>query len=445
MPFRRCTARLSAVLLTAALLTALTAVPAAAGAKYSGAFQSKAGGAKVTAKLYRSGKYRLTVSGKTLTVGKIKSGAKLKKASWKKKKSQLWTVKKRSGGGVSFISCANKNYALSATKKGLFLKKKRAEASQVFKKVAAKKAAAGGAVTNAKDGAAQHGWLSVKGTQLVDASGRPVVLHGMSSHGLQWFGNFASSGAIGATASYGANLFRAAMYTAENGYLSDKTGMYAKLCAAVDAAVSRNMYVIIDWHILSDANPRSHQGEAKAFFKKVSARYAGTPNVLYEICNEPNGGTSWKDVKTYAEAVIPVIRNNSPRSVILVGTPTWSQDVDLAAADPLSFGNIMYVCHFYAGTHFAFLREKVSTALSKGAPIFVTEWGTSDASGNGGVFTKEAATWLSFLAQHKISWANWSLCDKSESSAALKPGANADDGISSSELSASGKFVFARF
>ena len=274
---------------------------------------------------------------------------------------------------------------------------------------------------------------------------RPVVLHGMSSHGLQWFGNFASSGAIGATASYGANLFRAAMYTAENGYLSDKTGMYARLCAAVDAAIARNMYVIIDWHILSDANPRSHQGEAKAFFKKVSARYAGTPNVLYEICNEPNGGTSWKDVKTYAEAVIPVIRNNSPRAVILVGTPTWSQDVDLAAADPLSFGNIMYVCHFYAGTHFAFLREKVSTALSKGAPIFVTEWGTSDASGNGGVFTKEAATWLSFLAQHKISWANWSLCDKSESSAALKPGANADDGISSSELSASGKFVFARF
>ena len=135
----------------------------------------------------------------------------------------------------------------------------------------------------------------------------------------------------------------------------------------------------------------------------------------------------------------------SPRAVILVGTPTWSQDVDLAAADPLSFGNIMYVCHFYAGTHFAFLREKVSTALSKGAPIFVTEWGTSDASGNGGVFTKEAATWLSFLAQHKISWANWSLCDKSESSAALKPGANADDGISSSELSTSGKFVFARF
>ena len=436
------------LLLVTVLTLLFLSCPVQAAVRYNGTWQSGSGGGKVKAIHYRSGKYRLIdlKSGKTLTVSSVKKGARLKKTAWKKKAAQLWTVKKNKNGTITFLSVKNKRYALSITKEKATLEKKSGAKSMSFaKETSAPRKAGAGGISSAANGVSQNGWLSVRGTQLVNEHGSPLVLHGMSSHGLQWYSNFTTSNAIGATAAYGANLFRVAMYTEENGYLSNKSGILEKLYDAVDAALSRNMYVIIDWHILSDFNPKTHQSEAKTFFNRVSAHYANTPGVLYEICNEPNGGTGWKEIKSYANAVIPVIRKNSPRSVIIVGTPTWSQDVDVAAADPLSYANVMYAFHFYAGTHGQWLRDKVSMALSKGAPVFVSEWGTSAADGNGGVYKSAANIWISFMKQHSLSWANWSLCDKSESSAALKPGANAENGIGEKELSASGKYVFSQF
>jgi endoglucanase len=164
--------------------------------------------------------------------------------------------------------------------------------------------------------------------------------------------------------------------------------------------------------------------------------------VLYEICNEPNGNVTWNDnVKPYAETVIPVIRTNT-NAIILVGGPTWSQDLHEAAKNPINAENIMYTCHFYAGTHTDWLRQRIADC---GLPVFVSEWGTSAADGNGGVYLDEAQRWIDFMSERGISWANWSLCDKNESSAALVNGANVNDGISEDELTESGKFVFKNF
>ena len=273
-----------------------------------------------------------------------------------------------------------------------------------------------------------------------------MVLRGMSSHGLQWYGQFAGEPSIRNTARAGANVFRAAMYTGEGGYLSNPAVMTACAVAAADAAVACDMYVIIDWHILSDGDPSAHTAEAEAFFSDMARHFRDTPNVLYEICNEPNGGITWSEhVKPYAQRVISSIRAQSPRAVILVGTPTWSQDLHLAAADPLSGGNLMYTLHFYAGTHGAFLRERVDNALAAGLPVFVSEWGTSRADGSGGVFLEEAAVWLDFLDERGISWCNWSLCDKDETSATLKPGTSPEQPWTRSVLTQSGQFVFSRF
>ncbi len=295
-------------------------------------------------------------------------------------------------------------------------------------------------------GVSENGWLEVRGTQLCNEAGRPVVLRGMSSHGLQWYGQFASEGAIAATGAYGANVFRAAMYTAEGGWLSQREAMEARVAAAVDGAVRNDMYVIIDWHILSDGNPMAHVDEAADFFARMAERYRDVPNVIYEICNEPNGNVSWSgDVKPYAERVVSAIRAKSPRAVVLIGSPTWSQDVHLAAADPVEGTNLMYTLHFYAGTHGKALRDRVDGALAKGLPIFVSEWGTSRADGSGGVFLEEARVWLDFLDARGISWCNWSLCDKNETSAALRPGAPAGGPWTDAHLTQSGKFVFSRF
>lgn len=299
-----------------------------------------------------------------------------------------------------------------------------------------------------KGGVSDNGWLKVVGTQLSNEKSEPVVLHGMSSHGIQWFSEFLSKDAIKFTADSGANIFRIAMYVEENGYMTDKAAAKERVFSAVNAAVSQDMYVIIDWHILNGntANPMNYKKEAMDFFDEVSKKYASTPNVIYEICNEPNGNITWSDnIKPYAEAVIPVIRKNSPDSIVLIGTPTWSQDVDAAAKDPVSFKNIMYSFHFYAGTHGQNLRNKMDTALKLGAPIFVSEWGTSDASGDGGPYLDKAAEWMSFMKKRSLSWCNWSLCDKSEASAALKNGAYSDKKLTASDLSKSGEYVFANF
>ena len=296
-------------------------------------------------------------------------------------------------------------------------------------------------VTVRSGGVSENGWLHVEGTQLVNEHGEAVRLHGMSSHGLQWFPQFATENAIKATADYGANLFRCAMYTGEGGYLSN-SAVKETLINAVDAAIRQDMYVIIDWHILSDGDPLQNTNTAADFFAEISARYADNPAVLYEICNEPNGNITWSgNVKPYAEKIISVIRENTD-GIILVGSPTWSQDLHEAAKDPLTESNIMYTCHFYAGTHTDWLRQRI---IDCGLPVFVSEWGTSAADGNGGVYLDEAQKWIDFMNERNISWANWSLCDKNESSAALRNGANAEDGISGDELTESGAFVFGCF
>ncbi len=296
-----------------------------------------------------------------------------------------------------------------------------------------------------QNGVSANGWLQVSGTQICNERSEPLVLHGMSTHGLQWYGQYAGPQAIQNTASFGANLFRVAMYTGENGYIAQPESMKAQAIAAIDAAIAQDMYVILDWHILSDGNPMTYADQAEAFFSDMAQRYKDTPNVLYEICNEPNGNVSWQnDVKPYAQRMIQAIRAHS-RGLVLVGSPTWSQDIHLAAADPLEGENLLYTLHFYTGTHGQELRARIDDVLNKGLPVFVSEWGTSRADGSGGVFLQESAQWLDFLQERGISWANWSLCDKNETSAALKPGTPADRAWTTDDLSESGRFVFERF
>lgn len=297
-----------------------------------------------------------------------------------------------------------------------------------------------------RGGVSQNGRLKVVGAQLCNEKGEPVILRGMSSHGLQWYGNYASQQAMAATAEHGANVFRLAMYTAEGGYLSDPTGMKDKVTKGVEAAVKSDMYVIIDWHILSDGDPMNHVAEAESFFSEMAERYKDQPAIIYEICNEPNGGVTWQsNIKPYAERIVAAIRAHDKEGIILIGSGTWSQDIHTAAGDPLKGENLMYTCHFYAGTHGSWLRDRIDGVLKAGLPVFVSEWGTSAADGSGGVFERETEEWLAFLNERRISWCNWSLCDKNETSAALTPGASPEGGFDENEISPSGRIVFKHF
>jgi len=293
-----------------------------------------------------------------------------------------------------------------------------------------------------------YGRLTVTGNRLTGRSGETAQLRGVSTHGLAWYPQYVNEDAFRTLRDdWGCSVVRLAMYTAEyGGYCSSDAAQQEKMRALIDkgvqAATNLGMYVIIDWHILSDGNPNAHVGEAKAFFAEMAQKYGSYGNVLYEICNEPNGGTSWQQIKTYAAAVLPVIRQYDSTGVVLVGTPTWSQDVDLAAADPLTgYGNVMYTLHFYAATHRDALRAKLQKALNAGLPVFVSEFGVCDASGNGGLDTASADTWMTLLNKYGVSWCCWSLSNKNESSALLLSSTAKTSGWTQSELSAEGKWL----
>lgn len=290
-----------------------------------------------------------------------------------------------------------------------------------------------------------HGALSVKGADLVDQNGKKYQLYGMSTHGIAWFPQYVSMETFKTLRDdWNTNAIRLAMYTDEkNGYCAggDKEGIKRLVKQGVDYATELGMYVIIDWHILRDGNPLTYKSEAIKFFDEMSRQYAGYDNVLYEICNEPNGNASWDTIKSYANEVIPVIRANDPNSIIIVGTPTWSQDIDQALASPLKYDNVMYTLHFYAATHTDWLRNKMKNCIKAGLPVFISEFGTCDASGNGGLNYAQAEEWKKVIEEYNVSYFCWNLANKDESSSVIASYCSKVSGWSDSELSDQGKWI----
>ena len=289
--------------------------------------------------------------------------------------------------------------------------------------------------------AAKPSALKVKDNKIVNASDKTVVLKGVSTHGIAWYPQYVNKQCFKSFKKMGANTIRLAFYSDDSaGY--DKS-LYIKVEEGVKAATDLGMYVIIDWHILSDGNPKTNQKKAKEFFTYFAKKYAGQTNVLYEICNEPNGDVTWdRDIKPYAEKMIKLIRKYDKNGIIIVGTPTWSQDVDLVAEDPIrNQNNIAYAFHFYAATHKDQLREKLKTANEKGLPVIVTEFSICDASGTGKIDKKEAKAWMKLLKKHKIGRVAWNISNKNETSALIQPSCKKTDKISKKNLSKSGKWI----
>ena len=293
-----------------------------------------------------------------------------------------------------------------------------------------------------------HGKLAVKGTQLVDKNGQPFQIHGVSTHGLQWFGQYNNKAAYQTLRDdWGANAIRLAMYVDEGGYYSDRNGMKKKVTDGVQYATELGMYAIIDWHLLN-VNPKNYTSEAKSFFKEMAQKYKNYDNVIYEICNEPSN-CPWSDIKSYATEVIQTIRAYDKDAIIIVGTPTWSQLGNQGhtyepADDPIrGYSNLMYAFHFYASesSHNQWLTAKIGTAIDKGLPVFVSEFGLSEASGNGNVDLNKAAEWMKRCDDRNVSYCVWSLCNKNESSALIKSSCGKTSGWTVDDLTKAGQFI----
>ena len=264
---------------------------------------------------------------------------------------------------------------------------------------------------------------------IVDKNDNPYQLRGASSHGIQWeVGyNYVNKGAMQSLRDeWGVNLFRMACYVTQDGYtVGAQSRMDQKIEEGVQAAKELGMYVIVDWHIHAE-NPHTTKSWAKDFFKKYATKYKDYDNVIFEICNEPTN-VQWytgggNDLYSYCKEIAGIIRDCGSDALIVCGTNTWSQDVEDVAKKPLKddgFEDILYTFHFYSGSHYADKMAKVKTATADGTPIFVTEFGICDASGNGGFDTANADAWIKLCDSYNISYACWSFCNKGESASYL--------------------------
>lgn len=281
----------------------------------------------------------------------------------------------------------------------------------------------------------ENGALQVKGTLLLNAEGKPVVLRGVSFGWHNWWPRFYNAGAVHTLAQdWKATVVRAAMgIEPDGGYIKAPQSSVQKVKAVVDAAIKEGVYVIIDWH-----SHNINLAEAKTFFTEMARTYGHQPHVIYEIFNEPEG-ESWAEVKAYSEEIIKTIRAIDPDNIILVGTPHWDQDVHLAADDPIKgFENLMYTLHFYAATHKQALRDRGDYAIRKGLPLFISESAGMEASGDGPLNEGEWQAWIDWAERHKISWITWSVADKAETCSMMQAGAPADGAWKDSDLKASG-------
>jgi endoglucanase len=285
----------------------------------------------------------------------------------------------------------------------------------------------------------KHGLIKTAGNLIVDQKGKPVVLRGMSLFWSQWMPQYYNEDCVKwLRDDWKCTVVRAAMAVESGGYLTNPAAEKAKIKKVIDACIALGIYVIVDWH---DHNAHKHLLPAITFFQEIASEYGTYPNIIYEIYNEPEQ-VSWPAVvKPYADSVVKYIREIDPDNLIIVGTPNWSQYVDLAANDPIKQNNIAYSLHFYSSTHKQWLRDRAKTAMARGAALFVTEFGTSEATGTGYLDSLETETWLKFLEDNKISWCNWSITDKNETSASLKPGASGKGGWPLSSLTKSGLMI----
>lgn len=282
------------------------------------------------------------------------------------------------------------------------------------------------------------GQLKVTHTQLTDLSGSPVVLRGVSFGWHNWWPRFYNESAVKwLKEDWNVNIVRASMgIDPEGAYLDNPDFALEKMKAVIDAAIAEDLYVIIDWH--------SHElylDQAKEFFGEMARIYGSHPHVIYELFNEPDH-ESWEEVKAYSEELIAVIRKHDPDNLILVGSPTWSQDVHLAAQNPIrNQQNIMYVLHFYAATHKDYLRNRADAAMKTGLPIFVSECAGMEASGDGPIDQASWNAWLTWMENKKISWIAWSVADKNETCSMLQPAASATGSWTESQVKPWGQIV----
>lgn len=263
-------------------------------------------------------------------------------------------------------------------------------------------------------------WLTVSGRYINDPSGNHVVLRGLSMVDV-WVSSFHTPNTAikltnDVTNSANGWYARVIRYPVYPGPIDGSAGWIANpdtyfnnhLDPAIQNCVARQIYCIIDWHYIADYNTSAIDTATRNFWNYVAPRYANTPNVIFELYNEPIYPDNWATWKTTAQPWVNIIRSHAPNNLILIGGPRWSQNLSSAASSPFVGNNLAYVAHIYA-EHPQSSWDSWFGNASNSVPFFITEWGwqAGGAVPTNGTKTGFGVPFMAYLNNKDISWTAW--------------------------------------
>jgi endoglucanase len=263
-------------------------------------------------------------------------------------------------------------------------------------------------------------WLSVSGRYLKDPGGKTVILRGVSLADI----SVANSRTRNANAlidiatdhvnGWYAHVIRLPVYPdaidGQPGWKANPEAYFAKhLDPAVQRCIIKQIYCIIDWHYIKDYNSSEVDTATRAFWSYVAPKYASTPNVIFELYNEPIYPDSWSTWKTTAQPWVDLIRAAAPKNLILIGGPRWSQNVAEAATSPFTGSNLMYVAHLYPEQGGQSVWEAWFGKSSNTVPYFITEWGWQQGGNapTNGTKSGYGVPFSAYLDSKGVSWTAW--------------------------------------
>lgn len=224
--------------------------------------------------------------------------------------------------------------------------------------------------------------LSVERNRIVDDAGTPITLRGVSLCSLEWHKPLDQIRDVTTPPTkWNANVLRLPIQKKEWDRLGPQDYLKAYLDPAVKMCTDRNIYCILDWHDVSEWNKPESIKNLERFWTIVAPRYSRNPNILYEIYNEPTEPKSrtienWNAWRETAQAWVDMIRKRAPETILLIGSPHWSQMPSFAVQTPFEGKNLVYTAHVYPNW-----KEKQWDDLfgeaSNTIPLFITEWGWS--------------------------------------------------------------------
>jgi len=292
---------------------------------------------------------------------------------------------------------------------------------------------AGAAGSSASSAAAPLPALHVEGKWIRDASGHAVTLRGVSVADLDAIhnGDRDQSGPTtvfdiidrGCSSGWDIDVFRLPVHpevtdeTGSHGWLHYAPQDYFEriLDPAVQHAIRRGKYVIVDWHYIgADWRDPAVESSTEAFWlgkgawPGVAVRYANHPNVLFELFNEPGAG-SWSDWKVTAQRWVAGIRARGAGNLVIVGGPVWSQVMPQRASDLLNGPNIVYACHVYPA-HVHGAMPPWIDFVSGVAPVMMTEWGFEKDGPMpvNGTASSYGRTFRAYIDAHpNVGWTAW--------------------------------------